>query len=58
MKPICKPDVVHCENNEYPWNVQLLYSYNGGVTFTYCGEGKFFREYGEEMKAYIEEHES
>ena len=58
MKTICKPKVIHDEDAEFPWNVQLWYSYDGGMTYSYCGQGKFFKEHGEELQDYIREHTS
>lgn len=43
MKTICKPRIIHQPEAtpEYPFNVQLWYSSNGGKTFTYAGDGRF-----------------
>lgn len=42
---------------DYPWNVQLWSSTDGGKTFVYTGNGKFFKgDQREEMYDYIRDN--
>ena len=45
-KPVCSPKIIHQpeETPDYPYNVQLWYSHDGGKTFCYSGCGRFFRD--------------
>lgn len=57
MKIICRPRVIVSDNSstDYPYNVQLWHSYDGGKTFVYSGYGKFFKN-STEAKRYAEEN--
>lgn len=46
---ICKPKLIYQPNAtpDYPYNVQLWHSYDGGKTFCYAGYGRFFKDYYE-----------
>ena len=45
-KPVCSPKMNYQPEAtpDYPYNVQLWYSYDGGETFWYSGYGRFFRD--------------
>lgn len=46
QKPICKPKMIHQPETtpDYPYNVQIWHSYDGGETFWYSGYGRFFKD--------------
>ena len=46
QKPICRAKLIHQPeaNPDYPYNVQLWHSYDGGETFWYSGYGRFFKD--------------
>ena len=59
QKPICRPKLIHKPEAtpDYPYNVQLWHSYDGGKTFWYAGYGRFFKD-EESAAAYCQEHET
>ncbi len=58
MKTICEPRPKLDPKAEYPWNVQLWYSYDGGKTFSYSGQGRFFKDDDLALLDYIEDNRS
>ena len=59
MKTICETRLTLDRNNEYPWSVQLWYSYDGGKTFVYSGFGKSFKwDQDSKMREYIRSNRS
>ena len=47
-----KAKINKTQNKDYPYNVQILNSIDGGKTFYYTGEGEFF-ETKEDVRQYI-----
>lgn len=47
-----KAKINKTQNKDYPYNVQILNSIDGGKTFYYTGEGRFF-ETKEDVRQYI-----
>ena len=51
-----KAKIIKTQNKDYPYNVQILNSIDGGKTFYYTGEGKFL-ETKEDARHFIENFE-
>lgn len=54
---IQKAKIIKTQNKDYPYNVQILNSIDGGKTFYYTGEGKFL-ETKEDVRYFIESFET